>query len=291
MEQLHSQLALLKNTHFSVLLVDRTTENKAFNYNLKGRKILTVDEVKSAFNTLKFYNQNKKHDIYIKAESGQFYNIVIDDLTLESLNTALNTIRCAYVLFSSQDNYQAIINLKKSDYTQNEANFITTELNKKFGDAKFAGANHYLRCAGFFNKKSTNNNEKSVLVDFTNIKTEEDNKHYFDNLLSCYKNNNTKLESLDIKIIDELGDNKAAIAKREIQAEIALCKRIFKQLDWSAVDFRIVKRLYRKGFSENEIAVALVRFTDFEDRHYDSHDYLTRTITKAVNDLGKTVKH
>lgn len=285
---MEKQLELLQNTHFSVLLVDRTTENKAFNYNLRGRKRLTIDEIKSAFNTLKFYNQNKKHDIYIKAESGPFYNIVIDDLTPESLDTVLNTIRCDYVLFSSKDNYQVIINLKKADYPQSEADFITTTLNKRFGDSKFAGANHYLRCAGFFNKKCTNNNEKSVLVDFVNTKTEDDNKHYFDNLLSYYKNNNhAKLESfLDIKLIDELEDDKAAMAKKEIQAEIALCKRIFKQLDWSAVDFRIVKRLYRKGFSENEIAVSLVRFTDFEERHYDSHDYLTRTITKAIKDLS-----
>ncbi|EME04779.1 DNA-primase RepB domain-containing protein, partial [Mannheimia haemolytica] len=206
------------------------------------------------------------------------------------LNTVLNTLQCDYVLFSSEDNYQVIINLKKADYPKNEANFITMTLNKKFGDAKFSGANHYLRCASFFNKKSTNNNEKSVLVDFTNTKTEEDNKCYFDNLLSSYKNNNVKLEPLDIKIIDELGDDKAVIAQKEIQAEIALCKRIFKQLDWSAVDFRIVKRLYRKGFSENEIAVALVRFTDFEDRHCDSHDYLTRTITKAIQNYQQCSK-
>ncbi|HDL4036619.1 TPA: DNA primase, partial [Mannheimia haemolytica] len=101
-------------------------------------------------------------------------------------NTVLNTLQCDYVLFSSEDNYQVIINLKKADYPKNEANFITMTLNKKFGDAKFSGANHYLRCASFFNKKSTNNNEKSVLVDFTNTKTEEDNKCYFDNLLSSY---------------------------------------------------------------------------------------------------------
>ncbi|HHW7523117.1 hypothetical protein [Mannheimia haemolytica] len=112
------------------------------------------------------------------------------------------------------------------------------------------------------------------------------NKCYFDNLLSNYKDNKGKFEPLDLKIIDELGDDKAEIAKKEIKAEIALCKRMFKQLDWSAVDFRIVKRLYKKSFSANEIAVALVRFTDFEDRHYDSHDYLTRTIAKAIQDLA-----
>jgi len=70
-----------------------------------------------------------------------------------------------------------------------------------------------------------------------------------------------------------------------VKTEIALCKKIFHTLDYSVVDYRIVQRLYKLNYKPDEIAEALILFTDSQDRHSNHVDYLNRTITNAINAL------
>lgn len=287
MRNITKQLELLSNSHYSVLLVDRTKEKTAFNYNLYGRTALTVEEVKKAVNTLHYYNNNKSHDIYIKAELGDFYNLVIDDLTSETLIDLLSICSFNYVVKSSTGNYQAIINIKKTDFTKAQADYLVKFLNEKYGDPNFSGANHYFRLVSFHNKKAKNNNELVEFLPFKNIRTEEETIAYFKEVLKNFKDNSSKsfksFENVSISFnFEELTEQEKKDTRREVMAEIALCKKMFKNLDFSAVDFRIVKRLFKKGYSKGKIATALTLFTDFQDRHNDPSDYLIRTINKAT---------
>ncbi|MDH2998516.1 hypothetical protein A1D22_10950 [Pasteurellaceae bacterium LFhippo2] len=284
------QLKKLQNATYSVLLVDRTKEKVAFNYNIASRTALTIDEIANAMKTFRYYNNVKSHDIYLKAETGDFYNVVIDDLTSQKLTAFLKVVCPAYVLFSSNNNYQAVLNLAKKQYTKEQADFITRELNKLFGDQAFAGANHYLRAAGFYNRKKTNNAEKAEFVEFV-ATSDRASFDYISSLLESY--NASKLANYnDIKIVQsnlnqhidfaELSDQQKRAMRREIVGEIAFCESRFKNLDMSAVDFRIVKRLYKKGYTKSEIASAFELFTDYKNRHADPTDYLKRTINKAI---------
>lgn len=281
------QLELLKNTHFSVLLVDRTTEKKAFNYNIKNRTALTVEEVLSAAKTLHYYNNVRKHDIYIKAEVGNFYNVVVDDLTEEKINQLLQVASPTLVIFSSFDNYQVIFNLEKSSYSKSQADFLTKKLNEKYGDPNFSGANHYFRLVGFHNKKQKNNNEKVELVEFQTEKdkNQDKNSEFFAEMLKDFVEQKQITQEQDNINFVELTEEQQKQIRREVLAEIALCKKFFTQLDMSAVDFRIVKRLAKKGYTKEQIATSLDLFTDYKSRHSDPEDYLNRTINNAFNSL------
>lgn len=285
-DQLKKQLDLLKNNMFSVLYLNRKTE-KGTLLNKNWNTVLNKEDVLSFRNVL--LNKNKANcDIYIKAESGDYYNIVIDDLTKERKDKLLTYVFCDLIIASSENNYQAIINLSKKDFSKKEADFITKYLNEIFGDENFSGSNHYFRLVTFNNKKPKNKNELVNLVDFKNIKSEQENLRTFKiivkNLEQKEKEEKTKAFISKGKIEKEEINNEARekIAKELMEKELAFCQKRFKNLDFSAVDFRIVKRLYKNGFTDNEIAYLFLKYNDFETRHKAPDDYLQRTIRKAI---------
>lgn len=276
------QLESLENNKFSLLLVDRKKDKSAFVY----AKDFIIDDIVKSFTELEHYN-NESFDVYIKHEEGNFFNIVIDDLTQEKAKLLLEEYYIDYMLCSSSNNFQSIINLDKSLFSKEQADYIVKVINKNFGDEKFSGANHYFRLCGFNNKKSKNNNELVTPVHFEN---KIDKQTSTNKLLALVQNlntnsNNTSVHTTKMFITSFLDDRKKQIAEKEVKAEIALCKKIFHTLDYSVVDYRIVQRLYKLNYKPDEIAEALILFTDFKDRHADPEDYLRRTITNAINKL------
>lgn len=274
------QLESLSNNKFSLLLVDRKKDKSAFVY----AKDFSIDDIVKSFSELEHYN-NDSFDVYIKNEEGNFFNLIIDDLTQEKAKLLLEEYHIDYMLCSSNNNFQAIINLNKSLFTKEQADYIVKVINKKFGDEKFSGANHYFRLCGFNNKKSKNNNELVTPVHFEN---KVDKQTSTNKLLALVQNIETSIHTSvhTTKMLTSfLDDRKKQIAEKEVKAEIALCKKIFHTLDWSVVDYRIVQRLYKLNYKPDEISEALILFTDFQDRHSNPVDYLNRTITNAINAL------
>ena len=276
------QLESLNNNKFSLLLVDRKKDKAAFVY----AKDFSIDDIVKSFTELEHYN-NESFDVYIKHEEGNFFNLVIDDLTQEKAKLLLEEYHIDYMLCSSNNNFQSIINLDKSLFSKEQADYIVKVINKKFGDEKFSGANHYFRLSGFNNKKFKNNNE---LVTPVNFKNKIDKQTSVNKLLALVQNlntnsNNTSVHTTKMFITSFLDDRKKQIAEKEVKAEIALCKKIFHTLDYSVVDYRIVQRLYKLNYKPDEIAEALILFTDFQSRHANPIDYLNRTITNSINAL------
>lgn len=274
------QLESLNNNKFSLLLVDRKKDKTAFVY----AKDFSIEDIAKSFVELERYN-NDSFDVYVKHEEGNFFNLVIDDLTQEKAKLLLEEYHIDYMLCSSNNNFQAIINLNKSLFTKEQADYIVKAINKKFGDEKFSGANHYFRLCGFNNRKSKNNNELVTPVHFDN---KIDKQTSVNKLLALVQNIKTGIHTsvhTNKMLTSFLDDRKKQIAENAVKAEIALCKKIFNTLDYSVVDYRIVQRLYKLNYKPNEIAEALILFTDFKDRHADPEDYLKRTITNAINDL------
>ena len=268
------QLESLSNNKFSLLLVDRKKDKSAFVY----AKDFSADDIVKSFIELENYN-NDSFDVYIKHEEGNFLNLVIDDLTQEKAKLLLEEYHIDYMLCSSNNNFQAIINLNKSLFTKEQADYIVKVINKRFGDEKFSGANHYFRLCGFNNKKSKNNNELVTPVHFEN---KVDKQTSTNKILALVQNLNINTTKMFTSSID---DRKKQIAEKEVKAEIALCKKIFHTLDYSVVDYRIVQRLYKLNYKPDEIAEALILFTDFQSRHANPVDYLNRTIINAINAL------
>lgn len=276
------QLESLSNNKFSLLLVDRKKDKAAFVY----AKDFSIEDIAKSFVELEHYN-NDSFDVYIKHEEGNFFNLVIDDLTQEKAKLLLEEYHIDYMLCSSSNNFQSIINLDKSLFSKEQADHIVKVINKKFGDEKFSGANHYFRLCGFNNRKSKNNNELVTPVHFDN---KIDKQTSINKLLALVQNinintnsNNTSVHTT--KMFTSLDDRKKRMAEREVKAEIALCKKIFHTLDWSVIDFRIVQRLYKLNYKPDEIAESLILFTDFQSRHANPIDYLNRTITNSINAL------
>lgn len=276
------QLESLNNNKFSLLLVDRKKDKSAFVY----AKNFVIDDIVKSFTELEHYN-NDSFDVYIKPEEGNFFNIVIDDLTQTKAKLLLEEYYIDYMLCSSSNNFQSIINLDKALFSKEQADYIVKVINKKFGDEKFSGANHYFRLCGFNNRKSKNNNELVTPVHFDN---KIDKQTSVNKLLALVQNlninsdANTSVHTTKMPT-SFLDDRKKQIAEKEVKAEIALCKKIFHTLDWSVIDFRIVQRLYKLNYKVDEIAEVLILFTDFQKRHSNHVDYLNRTITNAINAL------
>lgn len=157
------QLESLNNNKFSLLLVDRKKDKSAFVY----AKDFSIDDIVKSFTELDNYNKDN-FDVYIKHEEGNFFNLVIDDLTQEKAKLLLEEYHIDYMLCSSKNNFQSIINLDKAGFSKEQADHIVKVINKRFGDEKFSGANHYFRLCGFNNKKSKNNNELVTPVHFEN---------------------------------------------------------------------------------------------------------------------------
>ena len=273
------QLESLENNKFSLLLVDRKKDKAAFVY----AKDFIIDDIVKSFTELEHYN-NDSFDVYIKHEEGNFLNLVIDDLTQEKAKLLLEEYHIDYMLCSSNNNFQAIINLNKSLFTKEQADYIVKVINKRFGDEKFSGANHYFRLCGFNNKKSKNNNELVTPVHFDNKVDRQTSTNKLLALVQNLNTNNTSVHTTKM-FTSSIDDRKKQIAEKEVKAEIALCKKIFHTLDWSVVDYRIVQRLYKLNYKPDEISEALILFTDFQDRHSNPVDYLNRTITNAINAL------
>lgn len=282
---LKHQLDALKNESYSVLLVNRIKEKTAFVY----AKNADTESIINNFKQLTLYN-NKNFDVYIKAENSCYYNIIVDDLTLEKARNLLNEYYVNYMIYSSNNNFQAVILLKKELFTKAQADFLVKFLNKKFGDPNFSGANHFFRLCGFNNKKQKNNDEIVKPVDYKNKIDEHTSLNKLFALAKQAEKKEVKKANFEVKTVNTeatLNSQKKAQAEKEVKAEIAFCKKTFKNLDWSAVDFRIAKRLYKKNFDANEIAQALTLFTDFENRHSNKNDYLNRTISKAITEINR----
>lgn len=279
-----TQLNSLKNDAFSVLLVDRTKEKCAINWNIRGKTILNVQEITSIEKSLKAYN-SKGFDIYLKPEAGAFFNLVIDDLNEDNLNKLLNFVRIDLLILSSFNNYQAIINLDKTCYTKEQGDFLTKRLNVLYGDKNFSGVNHYFRAVGFFNKKPKNNNERVQIIEFLNVVTVEQSHKNLTDLLNDFQQKTLAFNDFEKIELIALTDNEKDMAIKEIKLEKAFCKKRFPNLDFSAIDFRIVKRLYKKGFSKGQIAQALYELTDCTVRHPSIDDYLNRTVKKAIAEI------
>lgn len=278
-----TQLDLLQNDLFSVLILNRTTE-KAITLNKFGRTSLTKEEILS-FKSVLLNKNTANNDIYIKAEAGSYFNLVIDDLTEENKNKLLEYIYCDLIIESSKNNFQAIINIEKNKFTTNEMNFVVKFLNENFGDPNFSGANHFFRCVSFNNKKAKNNNELVKLVKFTNTQTKQRTEQLFKNLIKLeYKKQEDNLKQEIRKEINSctLSSEKEEKGKELIQKEQNFCIKKFKNLDFSAVDFRIVKRLFKNDFNAQEIATLFLKYNDFANRHANPTDYLNRTINKAI---------
>ncbi|HHF7000977.1 TPA: DNA-primase RepB domain-containing protein [Haemophilus influenzae] len=276
------QLESLNNNKFSLLLVDRKKDKTAFVY----AKDFSIDDIVKSFSELEHYN-NDSFDVYVKHEEGNFFNLIIDDLTQEKAKLLLEEYHIDYMLCSSKNNFQSIINLDKARFSKEQADHIVKVINKKFGDEKFSGANHYFRLCGFNNKKSKNNNELVTPVHFENKVDKQTSTNKLLALvqnLNSNSNTNTSVHTTKM-FTSSIDDRKKRIAEKEVKAEIALCKKIFHTLDWSVVDYRIVQRLYKLNYKPDEISEALILFTDFQDRHSNPVDYLNRTITNAINAL------
>lgn len=284
------QLDLLQNNYFQICLIDRKTEEKKGFLYSKGKKTeFSKEELINFYQSFKNFNNSiKRYDIYISATNSnqnKFYNLVIDDLTPENVKKLVKSISVAYVALSSANNYQAIINLNKEEYSKEEANFIVHYINTRLGDEKIFGAIRTFRAVSFYNRKKKNNDEMCHFIELKDFElaAEEESKKNLSKILHLMKTSSKKTPDAT-KINDE--DKNLDEAKKIVFKVVATCKRIFShRLDYSVIDFRIMKELIKKDFNKETIKKVMLSCTDCQKRHLNTEDYLERTFKKALIEL------
>jgi hypothetical protein len=312
MDQIQKQLAALKTDQFRITLKPRFNgfglydRNFGNQYNSKIRKEKGIAEYfHSTADVLlslpKLRSENfKGFDIYITPISADFHHLVVDDLTLETLKSLLDDgYSPTLIQYSSYNNYQAVLLAEKQPgrYEQSFANFVVSQINKKYGDKKFSGVIHPFRLATFCNKKQGKDNAVTQVVTVTDkicakssieIAQERNSTPY------CCPPNDNLLAATVYNCNDGVADKDQSACDfflTQWNAE----KRIVKTKNWavddSRLDLQVAKIMKQLGYSSEIVFSAMVYSSpQIQTRHRDTVKYAKDTVNMAFS-MVSTMKH
>lgn len=264
----------------------------------------TADGVKNKIKTLEYWNA-RGFDIYITPIDDNYHHLLLDDLTAEGVTYINRNYNVCLVQTSSANNFQAIIRVPKTEISEKEqsaANELLRRLNHLpdgcGGDKSISAPRHPFRVVGFFNKKPAKNNVQTkieylspdTVCGAATAELEEIRLARVKETIKCeYKDNKDKKETTI-----RLGDF-AAAGSAEADRDFArewdrvhgwatgkVAAGVWTDVDRSAVDYRVCKKMLDDGYSVAEVAGALVRQSPgLASRHGDVEGYVTRTVAAA----------
>lgn len=284
------QHGTLQAPEYRLTLKSRVEGQGSFNLG-KGRgadgaeKFYAPGEVRSLIPYLSAQNARGR-DIYLTPIDRDHHYIVVDDTTETSLGDLIAAgYRPALVQESSAGNRQAVLKIpKEGDWgEQRAANEVVVNLNRRFGDPAFSGVVHPFRMAGFSNKKPGRNNAFTRIVEAVGgICTRA--MEQLDAIRARIIGERTTTPNLPdaprSRVVDlptASSATEAAFDRARQQAE-ALTAHMGWQRDESRIDYRAAQTMAKNGWSEDEIAGAiLTRSPNLVDRHRNPVDYAART--------------
>lgn len=283
-----AQSSALNASAYRITCMSRIDGKASFNLgkNKDGsEKFFTKQEVEKKISELRAKNA-QGYDIYLTPIDEKFHYVVIDDIKTENIQTVKDKYQPCLVQSSSNDNYQAIIKVSKSNHREEQkiANKLVVELNTRFGDPKFSGVVHPFRMAGFSNKKTGRNNFITRVVDgFSGLVAT-----VFDSFLNKLREAKPVVTApLKTKNDNEVIFNDAEISdlesrfNRSYSKIVGLVEKNNWTFDASVVDFQVAKDLL-KGMHSRDVFEAMKYSPDLQNRHKDIDAYLKNTINNAL---------
>ncbi|WP_448807760.1 relaxase/mobilization nuclease domain-containing protein [Aminobacterium mobile] len=305
------QSAALGAEFYRITLVERGPAARRMNVG-KGKgengkeKFYTAEEVKNMIPKLEFWNA-KKNDIYVTPIDADYHFILIDDLPLEGKRYVEENYAPVLIQTSSRDNWQAVLKVSRKENTKEEqsaANELMRRINVEVGgDSKISAVVHPFRLAGFQNKKPNRENEYTRIIaanpgaislraseELEKIrrerkaeaeKVERERRENAIRTTNIRENRNI-VRPQDETILDfhfrEIWGKNQRFARKMIE------NGKWQEIDYSAIDFRVVRELLQRGYEPEKIEEALLKCSpELASRH--SGDYAFKTIQAALDSL------
>lgn len=283
-----AQSSALNAPAYRITCMSRIDGKASFNLgkNKDGsEKLFTKQEVEKKIGELRAKNA-QGYDIYLTPMDENYHYVVIDDIKSENIQTVKEKYQPCLVQSSSDDNFQAIIKVSKSDHKEEQkiANKLVVKLNERFGDPKFSGVVHPFRMAGFSNKKASRNNFITRVVDgFAGLVAT-----VFDNFL-----NKLREAKPVVTIVDEnkkgyetiFNDSEPSELEKKFNFSYKKITGLVEKNNWtfdaSVVDFNVAKDLL-KIMHSRDVLEAMKYSPDIQERHKDVDTYLKNTIKNAL---------
>lgn len=297
---------------YRITLVERGPAARRMNLG-KGKgengkeKFYTAEEVKNMIPKLEFWNA-RGNDIYVTPIDADYHFILIDDLPLEGKKYVEENYAPVLVQSSSKNNWQAVIKVPRAEPTKEEqscANILMKKNNVEAGgDSKISAVVHPFRMAGFCNKKPSRNNEYTRILaanpDAISVRAEKELEEIrAERKAEAEKVERERRENA-IRTTENIRENRNIVRPdeetildfhfREIWgrqkkfAQKMIENGKWQEVDYSALDFRTVKELLRKGYEPEKIEEALTKCSPaLASRH--SGEYAYRTIQSALDSL------
>lgn len=282
-----TQHEALLSDGYRITCMSRDPKKGTFNLGKRPdgtEKIFTNQEVEKKIPELRAKNA-QGYDIYVTPMDSKYHYLVIDDIKTADVEEVKKECQPCLVQMSSEDNYQAVVMVKKLDYPneQQVANKLVVDLNTKYGDKKFSGVIHPFRMAGFSNKKEGRKNFITRVVDnMQGLVTSVFDK--FMNNLRVSKPVVTKSQASKTEfeaLLNTGSDDKLVIAfNNSYKKIIGLAEKNGWNVDASVVDFNVAKDLL-KTYHSRDVFEAMKNSPDIKERHKDVDRYLTTTINNA----------
>jgi hypothetical protein len=302
----------LSSPAYRLTLIPRG-DGKPYNMGKKSdgtEQFFTAQEVENKIPLLRRKNAQGR-DIYITPIDSKHHYIVVDDLTPDTMKSLeIKGYQPCLIQESSKDNLQAILKIEKLDRPDEQqlANKIVKGINKLYGDPKFSGVIHPFRMAGFSNKKPSKNNVITKIIhvadilckratrilcsyrDMANERIEKDKITRETNIKNKEQQRRLSvINSSTINISDSKGSDYNAFFTREWNKKHGLAKSKGWEIDYSRIDFSVVKTMLKSGWSKEDTEKALSESSpEIITRKNNPTDYIDRTVSNALVDQGSS---
>ena len=262
---------------------------KAKNFETGEIKIIknqTAETYPKSLSYLKYLNANGYNIFLSPSVAGGVY-ILLDDIKKPEIERLYKDgFEPFYYLETSPANYQAIIKLSDNQLSKEILAFISKQLSEiYFADKNSSDTGHFFRLAGFTNRKDKYCQDG--LYPFVKFyagsgKSCAKEQEYIDRILEGITNGLIELSMKHIVTPPATqGETKATASNC-----MAYIEKVYNSVssdDISGLDFKAALYGIRKGFTQDEIKTAILKFSpniqNRKKRHID--DYLLRTVKNA----------
>lgn len=270
---------------------------KAKNFETGEIKILkdqTVETYSKSSSFLKYLNANGYNIFLSPSVAGGVY-ILLDDLKKQDVDKLYqDCFEPFYFLQTSPENYQAILKLSDLPVDNNIQTFISRQLAEIYNaDLNSSDIWHFFRLAGYTNRKEKYC--KNGLFPFVKLflgtgKVCTKGQSYIDRILAGIESGLIELSgSLELPERNTATPPERRGERKTLETGCsAYIKKVYESggnaSDISGLDFKAAYYAIRKGFTQDEIKSALLKFSPDIAIRKRGHieDYISRTVKNAL---------
>lgn len=243
------------------------------------------------------------YDIYVTPIDPTKHYFLLDDLKKEQVDEIMKSdLEPALVMETSKDNYQALFVCERRVSDVNDvkledeaANRVLDALKKKYKADRNVGLSQPFRVAGFINKKQ-DRNSYLVKLHYSNPRTSSKLRETVDkardNVVKQQKKvlpRTRTVASRPEPSRDTLKEFKKLWRQQRDLAYNMVKHGKWESIDLSTIDFRVVCDMLKKGHDAEEVSSCLYYSPKLDERHADIDDYVSRTINKAMIEIGNDI--